>query len=110
MSTPASTAPATPHRRVLAALLLAHLLVLAALSVSPAWHHWLHADADNDAHTCAVTLFQRGDTVDAPPPVALPAEPAPATVDTIRADERPVWVASIFVLSRVFEHGPPFAR
>jgi hypothetical protein len=43
------------------ALLLAVLInLIALLSVSPELHKWFHADADAAEHSCAVTLFAKG--------------------------------------------------
>ncbi len=40
-------------------LLAAHLLVI-AMAMSPALHHWLHGDADESDHHCAVTAMIDG--------------------------------------------------
>jgi len=46
------------------ALLLAVLvLTLATLATSPIAHAWLHADARDNDHVCAVTLYVQGTTV-----------------------------------------------
>jgi hypothetical protein len=43
------------------ALLLSALIVfISLLGVSPELHKWLHADADAADHSCAVTLFAKG--------------------------------------------------
>ena len=94
-------------RQFLAALLAAQLLAIIALAVCPALHRWAHVDADDDAHSCAVTLFLNSGC-DAPAPDAITlatprfAEPAAA----LELPDAP-WVASVFALNRVFEHGPP---
>jgi hypothetical protein len=53
-------------KRPLVAILLACHLLVAALSVSPALHHWLHGDdADEPDHSCLVALAAAG-MLDAP--------------------------------------------
>ena len=88
--------------------MLAHLLAGMALAASPRLHHWVHPDADGDDHDCAVVLFLHGGCGQAPPTVAVP----------VRADlwekirllaSRSTWVASVFAVSAVLEHAPPFA-
>lgn len=52
--------PATVVRKATAALLCAFVLFLAALAASPSLHEWLHHDANEANHECAVTLFLHG--------------------------------------------------
>jgi len=47
-------------RESLVILLLLHLLTVAAMAASPAFHEWLHHDSDQEDHDCAVTLFLSG--------------------------------------------------
>ncbi len=47
-------------RRWLAAGGACLVLVLAVLAASPALHQWLHADAGQEGHQCAITLFAHG--------------------------------------------------
>ena len=35
-------------------------VALEAMTVAPALHHWVHHDASDPAHQCAVTLFLSG--------------------------------------------------
>jgi hypothetical protein len=49
--------------RVVALLLAVLVLALAILTTSPMAHAWLHADAHDRDHTCAVTLYAQGTTV-----------------------------------------------
>ncbi len=46
--------------RVLAAGGIVLVLLLAVLAASPGLHAWLHGDAGEADHECAVTLFQHG--------------------------------------------------
>jgi hypothetical protein len=46
--------------RLVAANGIALVLLLAALAASPGLHAWLHGDAGEADHECAVTLFQHG--------------------------------------------------
>ncbi len=106
----ASPRPASGPCRLATVLLLAHLLAVLALAACPEWHHWLHADADDDEHQCAVTLFRSGGA-DAPTP---PAAAAPAPWGHAPAAVPPAWpvvrVAPVFSSARIFEHGPPSPR
>ena len=49
------------------------VLVLAALSANPSWHEYLHHDAQEQGHECAITLFAHGQLMSAStvPPVLL---------------------------------------
>jgi hypothetical protein len=64
--------PATVFRKAGAVLLCAFVLLLAALAASPSLHEWLHHDANEEGHECAVTLFLHGkvDTTTLAPVVA----------------------------------------
>jgi len=46
--------------RLLASGCAALVVLLAVLAASPALHEWLHHDAGDTNHECAVTLFQHG--------------------------------------------------
>jgi hypothetical protein len=50
----------TVFRKASAVLLCAMVLFLAALAASPSLHEWLHHDANEPDHECAVTLFAHG--------------------------------------------------
>jgi hypothetical protein len=52
--------PATVVRKAAAVLLCAFVLFIAALAASPSLHEWLHHDANEAGHECAVTLFLHG--------------------------------------------------
>lgn len=58
------TARQLPTRlsRVGALLLTGTVLMLAVLAANPTAHHWLHADADQQDHECAITLYAQGVT------------------------------------------------
>ena len=49
--------------RAVAFGLAATVVVLATLATSPVAHAWLHADAHDRDHVCAVTLYAQGTTV-----------------------------------------------
>lgn len=100
--------PALPTgRRLVAALLLAHLLAVMALAASPRLHAWLHPDEADDDDDCAVVLFLHG-TVDgaAPVPVVVAALIALAAV-FVAVTEPVAFVPSVFARGQVFEHAPP---
>lgn len=44
-------------------LLTVMVLILVMLAVSPVAHAWLHPDAHDSDHDCAVTLYAQGTTV-----------------------------------------------
>jgi hypothetical protein len=50
----------TAVRKASAVLLCAMVLFLAALAASPSLHEWLHHDAGEPDHECAVTVFVHG--------------------------------------------------
>jgi hypothetical protein len=50
----------TVFRKASAVLLGAMVLFLAALAASPSLHQWLHHDANEPDHECAVTVFAHG--------------------------------------------------
>jgi hypothetical protein len=50
----------TVFRKASAVLLCAMVLFLAALAASPSLHEWLHHDANEPDHDCAITLFAHG--------------------------------------------------
>ena len=43
----------------LAGLLIGLLIFLSLVAVSPSLHSWLHPDANDEHHQCAVTAFQK---------------------------------------------------
>lgn len=51
--------PAWP-RRLIAAAGAALVLALSVLAASPQLHEWLHPDAGQPDHECAITLFHHG--------------------------------------------------
>jgi hypothetical protein len=51
--------PAWPFR-LIAAAAAALVLALTVLAASPQLHKWLHPDADDSDHECAITLFHHG--------------------------------------------------
>ena len=92
--------------RLAAVLLLAHLLAIIALAASPRLHHWVHPDADDDDHDCAVELFLHGGGGPVPVAVVAPVCAHPWLVASPPGDV-PVWVAGIFAVHGTLEHAPP---
>jgi hypothetical protein len=79
-------------KKPLAAMLLACHLLVAAMSVSPALHHWLHGhDADGPDHTCLATALAAG-LLDAPtaPPLGATAPALAAEPLVVVAPARPM--------------------
>ena len=109
---PLSVKPSPPilpaGRRLVAALLLAHLLAVLALAASPRLHAWLHPGEADDDDDCAVVLFLHG-TVDGA--AAVPVVTALTALGTVFvAGAGPAaFVPSVFARGRVFEHAPPAA-
>ncbi len=107
MNRPAATLPLS--RRLVAALVLAHLLALLALAASPRLHHWVHPDEEDDDGDCSVVLFLHGGCNHAPAPVVAPAcAEVWQTIAAIVAG--PIRVPSVFAVCGVLEHAPPRAR
>ena len=79
-----------------------------ALAASPRLHHWVHPDADDDDHDCAVVLFLHGGCGQAPLALVVPVC-ADLWKRIFSVAFRPTWVASVFAASAVLEHAPPFA-
>ncbi len=50
----------TVLRKTSGVLLCGMVLFLSALAASPSLHKWLHHDADDPDHECAITLFAHG--------------------------------------------------
>ncbi|MEI8235001.1 MAG: hypothetical protein WCH57_09985 [Verrucomicrobiota bacterium] len=92
-------------RRAIVALLVAQLLVVVAMTVCPALHHWAHPDADDQDHECVVTLFAHGgcDGV----PVALTLVVFLVVPRTCVQRICTIWIESLFLSHRVLEHAPP---
>ncbi len=81
-------------KRPLAAILLACHMLVAALSVSPALHHWLHGDdADAPDHACLVATAMAG-LMDAPEvsPITVEISDSAPELLAIAATEQP-WMA-----------------
>ena len=97
-----------PCYRLAAVLLLAHLLAVLALTASPRLHHWVHPDADDDDHDCAVVLLMHGGCGQPPAPSVLPA-----VVYTCQqvplVEPLPVWVDGTFAVNGTLEHAPPLS-
>lgn len=93
-------------RRVLVAVLLAHLLAVMAMAASPALHEWVHADANDGDHDCAVVLFMAGGAAAA---VAVVFVAAVLVTSGSQAVPRGIWVKGLFRVLRILEHAPPAA-
>src|SRR5438270_8594511 len=92
--------------RCVAALAMAAFLWTLALSVSPHWHERVHANQSSGDHTCAVTFVSSG-TYDHSPLSAV-ADVGPFAHQFSSAPELVrSGVASPFLISSIFEHGPP---
>ncbi len=94
--------------RLAAVLLLTHLLAVMALAASPRLHHWVHPDADDDDHDCAVVLFLHGGCDQASAPLAVPVC-VHSWLAVSPVELPPLWVAGIFAVHGTLEHAPPRA-
>jgi hypothetical protein len=89
-----------------AAVAAAAFLWSLTLGVSPQLHEWIHPDASQPDHTCAVTVMAAGNyTHSAPAP--LVSAPVLVVQFSIIPALTPQWVASPFLSARIFEHAPP---
>ncbi len=66
---------------VLASLLTGLVLLLNAMTASPTLHEWIHADAGQADHECAVTLFAHGQVDSAS--VAVPMVASLTLIQTV---------------------------
>lgn len=92
-------------QRGITALLIAHLLVIMAMTVCPELHHWAHHDSDCPDHECAVTLFAHGGCDGAPAAVVLVV--FLAVLRQCLQQRGDIWVGNLFLSRRVLEHAPP---
>lgn len=109
---PVKTSPPAPvpaGRRLVAALVLAHLLAVLVLAASPRLHAWIHPDADDDDHDCAAVLFLHGGVDGAAPLPLIAAAPLVLAAVLVAAVRPAAFVPSVFARGRVFEHAPPAA-
>src|SRR5450432_3232557 len=90
----------------IAAVVFAAYLLVLAMAASPALHEWLHDDADEADHQCAVVTAILGQ-VDRP--VVADVIVASPTLSWI--EPRPalyaITIDRLFLLVGVFEHAPP---
>jgi len=91
-------------RRILAAVLLAHLLAVIAMAGSPVLHNWVHTTAHDSDHGCAVVLFNSGGA-DAPATVILIIDLL-VKVGT-QAEPDCKQIETVFRVWRILEHAPP---
>ena len=89
--------------------MLAHVLAVLILAASPRLHHWVHPDADDDDHDCAVVLFLHGGGDVGPAPLIVTACAGLAT-EFVLVLAPAEFVPSVFAGNRVFEHGPPVRK
>jgi hypothetical protein len=97
--------PNRGHAFVTAFLSVAFLWSL-ALAASPELHARVHKDANRAGHNCAVTLIASGnfDHSSHPPLVTAPNQAVQLSKPSAM---NPIWVESLFLLARIFEHAPP---
>lgn len=86
--------------------MLAHVLAVMLLTVSPRLHHWVHPDADDDDHDCAVVLFLHGGGDAGPVPLSVPVFVRPAA-EGVASMPATAFVPAVGVANGVLEHAPP---
>jgi hypothetical protein len=91
--------------RITVAALLAMLVLVIAASIWNPLHEWLHHDAGEADHDCAITLYATDACSDTPAPALAPTPDLIPISDEV-AVERPRF-ASSFRFSGILEHAPP---
>lgn len=86
--------------------LLGSFAFAVALSASPSLHERFHPDAKQAGHECVATLIASGKFDHVAAPIVVVAPPCVSQFSDV-ASLTPVWVATPFSRSRVFEHAPP---
>ncbi len=103
-----NTIPRSQNRGLSSAATFAAAIFLwsLALGASPQLHRFIHPDADQPGHTCAVTLVASGSFAHSAP---APLVSAPVLVVQFSAIPvlTPQWVESPFLGASIFEHAPP---
>lgn len=86
--------------------LIGALLFASALTASPHLHERIHSDANQPHHECAITLIAAGNYDHA---IAAPVfePPTPLVQFSKLPTLNSIWVASLFLSARIFEHAPP---
>jgi hypothetical protein len=95
-----------PAMRILAFALVVGVLWVAALSASPDLHEWVHPDAGDPDHDCAVTLFSSGQATHVGADLVLVVRPERLEV----SDSIPYYetvLGSFFLGCSILEHAPP---
>ena len=93
-------------QRTIAAGQIALYLLVLAMAASPALHHWLHDDADEDGHQCAVVTVYQGQ-LDRPATEPVIATLAPVIWWEPRVQHYALTISRLFLVVRVLEHAPP---
>jgi hypothetical protein len=93
-------------RALVGAFVATAFLWTLALSVSPQLHERVHSDANRAEHTCAVTFIASG-SYNYSGHVPLVSAPVPAVQFSKIPALNPLWVPSLFLRARIFEHAPP---
>ena len=93
-------------QRTIAAGLIAIYLLVLAMAASPALHHWLHDDADDDGHQCAMVTVYQGQ-LDRPAAEAVVAALTPVVWWEPRVQLYALTISRLFLVVRVLEHAPP---
>ena len=91
-------------RTTVAALLAMLVFVITAAMWKPL-HQWLHGDADDGDHDCAIALYVSGSCEQ--PCVEVIVCPAPVHFAPERIDIPNTWAPNISLSARMWERGPP---
>ena len=97
--------PWSVSKALIALSCVAAFFIATTAAVVPELHCWLHKDAAQLEHECAITLLEAGvSAADAPTTVAA----SQAAVESSEGTPlQPVWVPSIFSRACIFAHAPP---
>jgi hypothetical protein len=92
-------------KQAITALLLFHIVVIAAMAANPALHERMHHDADHEDHDCAVTLFLSGG-------IHTPLTVAVLAIDGLVIHRELIFFEvsrppATFARNGILEHAPP---
>jgi hypothetical protein len=95
-----------PVTRAIAFALVIGVFWVVTLSASPCLHEWIHPDAGDSHHDCAVTLFASGQATHVGADFIVVVRPEHLNVsDSIPYREKVV--GSFFLSCSILEHAPP---
>jgi hypothetical protein len=106
MNVPANARFGKTGRALISAVVGGAFFWALILSVSPGLHQWIHNDANQIEHTCAVTMIAAGN-FNHVAPAPLVCAPVPVTQFASVPVLNSQWVEPLFLSACIFEHAPP---